>query len=278
MSTELVAAIYGLSSAVSWGVGDFSGGLATKQKNVYSVVFISQIFGLLALLVLAFISLEQLPSLNDIFWGILAGTCGVLGILALYSGLATNMGIVSPVSSVTTVIIPLLVGLFLETFPTPLQISGFLLALVAIWLVSGSNYTYHLQSLKLAVLAGTGFGFFLVFIDRVTTGALFFPLVAARLASLSVLTIILLTKRQIDAPKDLKMFIVIALAGIFDIGGNTFFALATQTGRLDIAAVLTSFFPVVTVFLAWLILKEKITRLQIIGMVLAVFCIILITI
>ncbi|MFW9780445.1 MAG: DMT family transporter [Candidatus Heimdallarchaeota archaeon] len=278
MSSEFVATIYGLSSAVSWGVGDFSGGLATKQKNVYSVVFISQIFGLLALLALALISAEQLPSLDDIFWGVLAGTCGVLGILALYSGLATNMGIVSPVSSVTTVVIPLLVGLFLETFPTPLQISGFLLAFVAIWLVSFSDYTYHLQSLKLAVLAGTGFGFFLVFIDRVTTGALFFPLVAARLASLGVLTIILLTKRQIDVPKDLKMFIVIVLAGIFDIGGNTFFALAAQTGRLDIAAVLTSFFPVVTVFLAWLILKEKITRLQIIGMVLAVLCIILITI
>ena len=70
----------------------------------------------------------------------------------------------------------------------------------------------------------------------------------------------------------------IALNAVLDIGGNSFYILAGQTGRLDVAAVLSSLYPGTTVLLAWLILKEKINWVQWLGILAALVAIALMTI
>ena len=70
--------------------------------------------------------------------------------------------------------------------------------------------------------------------------------------------------RKIQIPRSNQLPIITS-AGIFDIGGNAFFVLAIHSGRLDISSVLSSFYPVVTVILALIILKEKLSRPQILG-------------
>ncbi len=279
---ELLAVAYGLASAAVWGAGDFSGGLATKRGNVYVVVTLSQLVGLICLLALALLLEGALPPARDLLFGALAGLAGVIGILALYTGLARGrMGVVAPTTAVLSASIPVVVGIVTEGIPPVLVLLGFGLAVTAVWLLSGGGKADGIRrnELGLALLAGLGFSLFFVFIDQISTGVIFWPLTAARVASVPLLLMFILGRRwrgitTIQLPGSLLP--IIALSGILDSGGNYFFALATQSGRLDIAAVLASLYPASTVLLARLILKETLGTRQWLGVGVALIALVLI--
>jgi drug/metabolite transporter (DMT)-like permease len=279
INSELLAVFYSLASAISWGTGDFSGGVATKRTNLYGVVIGSQALGGLFLVLIAFGVAEPWPGWLDLVYGATAGISGVLGLLALYRGLAEGrMGVVAPVAAVVTAIVPVFVGFFMEGLPASQQLLGLGVALVAVWLISGAGAQLRIstQELRLPLMAGLGFGLFFILIDRVSVGAVFWPLVAARLASVSMLAVLMRVRLQSQAWPAPKHVLLIGLAGLFDAGGNAFFALATQAGRLDIAAVLSSLYPASTVMLAWLILKERLTLPQWLGVGAALAAVVLI--
>src|SRR3954463_15810048 len=97
------AVVFGLASALSWGAGDFSGGLATKRAPVFGVLAIGQLAGVVLLIVMALLWAEPLPALSDLGWGLAAGLAGAVGLAALYRALAIGqMGLVAPLSAVLT--------------------------------------------------------------------------------------------------------------------------------------------------------------------------------
>jgi drug/metabolite transporter (DMT)-like permease len=271
MSPETLAFTYGLSSAVAWGAGDFTGGFATKQNNVFSVILVSQFVGGVFLVLLALCFGEPVPEFPRFLLGGVAGFCGVLGLVALYTGLAKGrMGIVAPLSAVVTAVLPVIVALLTEGLPTTMQLAGFGMALVAIWFLSYSfsGPAVRPGELYFPVLAGLGFGLFFIFIDRAIGESVLWPLVGARIVSVGLMSLVILIKRQsLSSTKGQMGFMV--LAGIFDASGNAFFAIATKLGRLDISAVLSSFYPAGTILLAWLILKERLQWSQWVGVVIA---------
>ncbi|OLS21621.1 MAG: hypothetical protein HeimC3_34690 [Candidatus Heimdallarchaeota archaeon LC_3] len=276
---DSLGSIYGLASALSWGAGDFSGGVATKKTNVYSVVIGSQLIGILFLIILAFIFLEQIPLPTDIIWGMIAGLIGAFGLVVLYQGLSIGkMTVVAPTSAIFAVIIPLIASSINEGIPNNFQILGFVVAILSVWLVTQTSQDViaNQSGFKYGVLAGLGFGLFFITINQVQKGFVFWPLVAARFASIFILFVISLVMRKIQVPKSNQLPIIIS-AGIFDVGGNAFFVLAAHSGRLDIASVLSSFYPAVTVILALIIMKEKLSRLQIFGILFVIIAILLIT-
>jgi drug/metabolite transporter (DMT)-like permease len=280
MTPETLAIIFGLTSALTWGAGDFSGGMATRRSSVYTVIIVSQVVGMILLAGLALLWQEAWPSAGDLVWAAAAGLAGAVGLLALYSGLAgSRMGIVAPLAAVTSAGLPVIVALFTEGLPRPLQLAGFGLALLAVWFLShsGGNGRIQLQELILPVTAGIGFALFFILIDRVSEGAVFWPLVAARLASVSVLALFMLIRRKPIKPSRSQLPLM-ALAGILDSGGNLFFLLAAQAGRLDIAAVLSSLYPASTVFLAWLVLQERLDKRQWWGVAAALVALVLIAV
>ena len=143
MNTHLLAtAIFGLAASLCWGSGDFSGGLASRRAYVGSVVLTDYVVGFVLLLTLALLWKEPIPEPSDLLWGGLAGLAGVLGLLAFYSALARGkMGIVAPVSAVLTAALPVLFSVFTAGLPTLLQLGGFVLALLAIMLISRPQRT-----------------------------------------------------------------------------------------------------------------------------------------
>jgi drug/metabolite transporter (DMT)-like permease len=267
ISTETLAITYGLSSALSWGAGDFSGGMATRQSHVMTVVFYSQLVGIVLLAVLATGFGEAVPPVPMLIWGGVGGICGVLGLVAFYQGLATGrMGIVAPLSAILTALLPVAVTLATDGAPRPLQVGGFGLALVAVWLLSASGERGGLnrRELRLSMIAGLGFGLFFVCIGKAADTAVFWPLVSARAFSIPLVFGILASKRRL-APPAPQVWPAVIATGILDAAGNLFYALAVNTGRMDVSAVLASLYPAATVLLAWMVLKERLGRGQWIG-------------
>ena len=277
-NSPLLGIGFGLAAALSWGTGDYAAGLASRRTNVYGVVIVSQFVGLVLLTVLALLLAEPVPTPSDLVWGAIAGLGGTTGLVALYRGLATGpMGITAPIAAVVSVILPLLFGLFLEGLPAPPQLLGFGLALCAVWFITrtGDGSRIKARVLVLPLVAGLGFGVFLILIDHVSAAAILWPLAAARVTSVLALLLVVLVTRQRARPAAGQMLLVL-MAGVCDTGGNAFYALAASAGRLDIAAVLGSLYPAATVLLARLILKERISRLQGVGLALAMIAVLLI--
>lgn len=278
MNSTLLAALFALSAATAWGSGDFTGGLASRRVGPFSTVLISYTVGLLALVMVALARFEMLPSLADLLWGTLAGLFGLAGLGCLLRGFATGrMGIVAPVSAVLATAIPVLFAAFTEGLPHALQFLGFGLALAGIWLLSRPEpLGGRPAGLGMALLAGLGFGTFFTALSQVGPRAIFWPLAAGRLAACGLmLAIALITRRPLLPPR--APLGLLALAGLLDVGGNLFFLLATQSGRLDVAAVLGSLYPAVTALLAWLVAREHIAHLQMVGVAAAILAIVLIT-
>ncbi len=270
MNLETSAIVYGLASAASWGTSDFNGGLASKHNPVFKVVLISQIVSLLFMTLLAFIFAETIPIRQDLFFGILAGVSGTFGLIALYRGLSqSNMGIIAPMSAVLTAIIPIVWGTFEEGLPAFAQMAGFGLALLSVWALSSGNnhFKVNIKILFLPLLAGLNFGLYFIFIDQLSGDTIFGPLIAARFVSIPIVALLIFFTHRSTKAIGVKSWLAIALAGIFDTGGNAFFVMATRIGRLDISAVLASLYPAATVMLAWFILKEKLSTKQWMGVV-----------
>jgi len=267
LNTESLAVAFGLGSAVSWGAGDFSGGFVTRRGNVFSVIFVSQLISGSLLAGIALVLVQDAPLFGDMVLGSLAGICGCTGLVALYIGLARGrMGIVAPLSAVVTAGLPVIFGICREGFPSPLQMFGFAVAIVSVWLLAYSKSGERVKPLELIlpVIAGLGFGLFFILIDSFSSRGFLWPLVAARVTTVSLIAVLMLIRGKSIGPA-ITHFPMVMLAGILDTSGNIFYALATQVGRLDISAVVASLYPAATVILAWLVLKERLKRNQWLG-------------
>ena len=268
-----------LSAAASWGAGDFTGGLATRRSDTFRAVLAIFGVGLVALTLVALALGEAFPSRADLFWGVVSGLAGMVGIGFLFRGFATGrMGIVAPVSAVLSTVLPVVFNAFTVGPPRALQLVGFGIALVGIWLLSQPEWGgRRAAGIGMAVMAGLGFGGFFIALDQVSEHAVFWPLVAGRLAACVVMVAFALATRRpmLVRQAPVRLFV---MAGMLDVVGNLFFLLATQTGRLDVTAVLASLYPAVTTILAWLVVREEMARLQVVGVVAAILAIVLITI
>ena len=274
----LVQAGLSLATAAAWGAADFSGGFASKRAEVFRVVAIAHACGLVMMLALAWFSGEPVPPASTLWWGAAAGVTGAFGVAALYKGLAIGrMGVIAPVASVLTAVIPVILGMATEGLPDRLQLAGFALALVSIWLIArpDGELDSH-RGLGLAILAGVSFGLFLACAKQAGHHGVFWPMTAARVAS-TALMLIIVTFSPRDPRPLLPNLIPILIAGVLDSGANALFVAATQHGRLDVAAVLSSLYPASTVVLARVLLKERISGMQGVGIAAALLSVALIS-
>ena len=275
---EYSAVFYGLACAVVWGAGDFSGGMAVKRTNPYGAVIAAHVVSLIMLLTLAAVTGEALPPTRDLLWGCVAGVGGGIGLALLYSALASGqMSIASPVSALVAAGLPVLFGAFSDGLPHTATLSGFVLALAAVWVISGGvGVKLQIEKISLPLLSGVCFAAFFIFLDMGSGQSILWPLVATRVASItSLLSFSIVTRQPWIPTRD--SWVPIIASSLLDSAGNALYAMSARMGRMDVAAVLGSLYPGSTVLLAWFILKERISPLQMIGIVIALVAIVLIT-
>lgn len=281
----MLSIFYGILSALTWGAGDFSGGLASRKMGAYRAVFWGDLLGLLIILPVALASHDPIPSRMVFINASIGGILGSIGLLILYYSLSIGrMSIAAPVSALFAAVLPVIVGLFTQGFPTLNQFIGFGFALAAVWLISQGSSTEkfqlkHLSDVRLPILAGVGFGCYFIFVHYASkeSASVIWTMVASRMAGTLLLLIVVLVRRDsFQVPRD--AWLVVFLNATLDLGGNLFFILASQTGRLDISAVLSSLFPGSTVMLASVFLKEHISARQWLGITMAFIAIVLFTI
>ena len=278
----MLSIFYGIASALSWGAGDFAGGLSSRKVGAYRAVFYADFFGLFLLLAAFFVYPEALPAARVLWVSAIGGMLGTIGLLVLYYSLTKGqMSIAAPVSALFAALLPVIVGAVTEGLPSLLQLIGFVLAFAAVWLISqGSGeagfHISQLSDLRLPILAGLGFGCYFIFLHNATqdTTAVLWLMIVSRVAgTLLVLVFVLVRREPLAVPR--AAWGLVFINATLDLAGNFFYILASKAGRLDIAAVLSSLYPGATVVLAWLLLKEHISRWQLVGIVLALGAIVL---
>lgn len=264
---------FGLASAGIWGAGDFCGGLGARRASVLTVLLIGQATGLVMLIAAGVLFGDPVPTPGVVAWGVAAGIAGTIGVAALYRGLAVGRAsVVAPVSAVVGALLPATYSAITVGLPGAVKLVGFIIALASITLISQSHHeTGKSRALHLALLAGAGFGGFFIFIAASGTHSTFLPLAVARTASLPLVLVAALARGL--KPPSADSVPIIVLSGLLDAGGNIFLLLAIRFGRLDVASIVSSLYPASTVILSRVVLGERTTRLQQLGVVAALLAI-----
>lgn len=273
-----IGILLAISSALVWGSGDFCGGRAATKSDPFQVLALAGLSGIVLLLVAARVMGEPLTFDRSLLWAAAAGLAGGGGIVALYSGLAVgSAATVAPLAAVSAAVMPVLFAALTLGPPRLVQLAGFTLALIGIWLVAQATPqgAGSRAGVRYGMLAGLGFGAFLILIAQVELAAVYVPLAVARLMML-LTAVAVLTIRRTPFPGLFSNPIGL-LAGCLDAGGNVLYLLARQHVRVDIAAVLSSLYPVSTVVLARLVTREPVTRTQWMGAAVCLAAVALIT-
>ena len=269
---QALAALLATSSALLWGTGDFSGGLASQRSSPLSVMLVSTPLGLLVLGGAALVHHAPALTSHDALFAVLAGLCGAAGSLGLYQALAQgSMGVAAPLTAAVATVVALIFGAITEGLPGATRGAGFLLAILAVWVISRGEARASrtgFQALIPAVLAGIGFGLFFSLNAQFTAQDVGWAVVIARLSAFAAVLVVALVVRHPFRLERGSLPLAL-LAGALDSIGNLSYALATQVGRLDAGAALSSLYPVATVGLAAVVLRERLTRWQGVGAVLA---------
>ncbi len=273
---------FALMAALAWGCGDFTGGIATKKTpSHYFVLSLSALSGALLLFLLAVLRQESFPSSVSLFWAAAAGAWGTIGLGFLYRGLSQgSAAVIAPISAVVSAAIPVIYHIVLSGVPpTLMRQVGIACAIMGIWLLApGSENTSTIKHnftdrkpIFMGIFSGIGFGGFYIFLSLIEPGSIFIPLVVARGSAFIVSGLIFLYLGEFIPGKITLGWAI--LAGLIDGLGNLFFLLAKNLLRLDLAVVLSSLYPAITVILASVLLKQNVRNRQKLGVILCLFSI-----
>jgi drug/metabolite transporter (DMT)-like permease len=283
----MLTAVLGLLTAITYGSADFFAAIASRKVRVVVVTAAASLSGLIVLLLLLPL-MGGTFSEQAIFWGLMGGFSSVVALLALYASLALGpISIISPLGALVSAIVPAAIGVALlgESFSI-LGWFAIALALIAVVLVgfvppsSTSGQVVVMpkpRAIILAIIAGAGIGVAVTSLARSPIDSGIAPIIVMRTTAATLLGLIVLfgvlrgkkaAAEGNDQPLTNKIWLTVAAAGVLDAGANIFFTLASRTGTLTVVGVLTALYPLGTILLARLVLKEHVAGIQKIGIAL----------
>ncbi len=277
--TQFSPAAYSVIAVFLWGSADFAGGYGSRRANAFVLTAFSHVCAFALMFIIALSQHGVFPSRASIVWALLAGAVGGFSLSLFYRALASGrMGVTAPIAALVGAVIPTIVDIALEGAPSRWTICGFVLAVVAIWLITRPESSDKESSDKkaasgrpagvaLAALAGVGFAGFYLCIHQASGSPVWIAAIS-RIGSFTATAIAVVVTRAplaLDRPRAALGM----LAGFLDISASALFIFASQHGRLDEAVVITSLYPAVTVLLARLVLKEHFSRWKLVGLLAA---------
>ncbi|POX58800.1 multidrug DMT transporter permease [Streptomyces sp. Ru62] len=280
-----MGALLALTSAVCYGVVDFAGGLLSRRVHFAVVTFLGQIGGLLLALAAALLLPAEAVRPADVMWGTLSGAGSATAMHFLNRGLSRGaMSVVIPVSAVTGVALSVLCGVFfLGDRPTPLAWLGICITVPALWLVSaggtsrGDNEgTQSGPVLTDGLAASLGVAVQYVGLAQVDPASGLWPVAVGRLTA--VLLLLPATWRHTsEFRRSARSWGWAVLIGAGAALGLILYLWATRLQMLAIAVVLASLYPAVPTALGLTVLREKVTRAQVTGLVSSAAAVILLS-
>ena len=267
----MTAIALALGASLAWGSADFGGGLLARRFPVVGVAVVSQAAGFVALAVVAVATGAAIDG-HGFELGLLAGVGGGLGLAAFYRALAVGtVSVVAPVAACGAVV-PLVLSLVAGDDPHAIALVGAVVALAGAVMASleerAADEPGRRDAVVLAAAAAVLLGLFVFFLGRGSQhGGALSALVGARTGSLSLLAVWALATRT---PVTFgRATAAVAGVGLMDVAANALFALASREGLLAIVSVLGSLYPVPTVVLAHVVLRERISAVQRAGVLIA---------
>jgi drug/metabolite transporter (DMT)-like permease len=278
-----VALLLALLGAISYGSGDFFGGLAAKRLPPMVVALGTSSVVIVPLAIVAAIVGAERVAPSDTTWGIVGGVVGAIGLMLLYTALSRGpMTVAAPITALVAAAVPVLVGTMTGDRPSLLQWIGIASALIAIVTVSNGHSDntsdtaakgIPIQTVLAAIGAGASFGLYFIALARVDKKAGLWPLVGGKIAATVIFCALIFLAREVRRSVDRKRVAaalpMIALSGALDVSANVAYLISARTLLLSVAAVITSLYPAATVVLASRVLKERISAVQGVGLGLA---------
>ncbi len=251
-----------LGASLTWGVSDFFGPLKARKLGVLPALVYVQLGGLVAIALIVAIRGKG-PAGPAVLFAIPAAVSGTLGFYAYYRGMAVGaMSIVAPIAGISAAV-PVVFGILTGDRPSVGQWLGIAAALGGVFLASRepSRGGKVAAGVGLALLAAIGFGGYFPPMHEAGNADFWWASLIFRLTSTSVI-LAAVARRRPSLAVPSSQVPVLALIGIGDMFGNFFFAAASTSGLVSITSVLASLYPIVTVLLARLVLKERVARSQ----------------
>jgi drug/metabolite transporter (DMT)-like permease len=276
-----MVAILGFVSAVVYGASDFLGGLASRRISALLASFVGFVVATVVSTIAVLIE-QPVWSVDAVVLGAIAGVAGSVGTLALYACLAVGpMSVLSPGVAAIYAVLPAVVGIVLgERFP-PIGYAALVVVVIAGILLaatpeSGGAKKPSGRALAYAGTAGVAFAGYIIAIDATPVESGLVPLLVDLIAGGLLFVVALGWRRIRNGPgelaglRDRKATLLAIAAGALLVTGNILLVIGLHLGDLAVMGVLNSLYPLGTVLLAIAVLKEKLTLLQIVGIVLAI--------
>ena len=259
-------------ASLAWGGSDFLAGLGTRRMGLLAVLYISQVLGLLFLLPALIVAGQPQPDLSYCGLGVLAGAFNAVALGAFYRGLALGpIGLVAPIAAAEAVI-PVTFGLLRGDRPSSAAMLGITVALIGIVLAAEPSverggavqHKWRAPGAICAIVAAVFFGLFVVTLKGATSGGALWAVALSRVTTVLLLgAAVPITRTGLSVSRrDMSFLFAI---GALDMGASTLFAFAARHSELSVIGVLGSFYPVVTILLAGVFLREKLGTLQRLG-------------
>jgi len=284
--TQFAPAVYSSTAVVLWGASDFAGGYGSRRANAFVLTAFSHVCAFALMFPIALGQHGAFPSLASMLWALAAGSVGGFSLAIFYRALAAGqMGLTAPIGALLGAAIPTLVDIAMEGAPSRWTIGGFVLAILAIWLITrpepakengtgenaadcaGKEDSGRPAGVGMAALAGVGFAGFYLCIHQASGSPLWIASISrvGSFLATAVAVVVIRAPLRLDRPRAALG----AVAGVLDISASALFIFASQRGRLDEAVVITSLYPAVTVLLARLFLKEHFSLWRFVGLLAA---------